>query len=126
MNRIIVDFKKLTPEILSLLVDKYPDGYDDDNVIIFKNAKNETIEAVEVRTDDTIYLVKVSSRLEISMANFDEDDHDDDDFQEPIVEISERKEIEEAEVGLDRFDEDFDEEIDDNIDYDKMDSGEEE
>ena len=126
MNRIIVDFKKLTPEILSLLVDKYPDGYDDDNVIIFKNAKNETIEAVEVRTDDTIYLVKVSSRLEISMANFDEDDHDDDDFQEPIVEISERKEIEEAEVGLDRFDEDFDEEIDDNIDSDKIDSGEEE
>ena len=126
MNRIIVDFKKLTPEILSLLVDKYPDGYDDDNVIIFKNAKNETIEAVEVRTDDTIYLVKVSSRLEISMANFDEDDHDDDDFQEPIVEISERKEIEEAEVGLDRFDEDFDEEVDDNIDSDKIDSGEEE
>ena len=97
MNRTIVDFKKLTPEILSLLVDKYPDGYDDDNVIIFKNSKNQTIEAVEVRTDDTIYLVKVSSRLETSMANFDEEDYDDDDLQELISEIPDKKRLDEEE-----------------------------
>jgi len=35
MKRIIVDFKKLTPEILSLLVEKYPDGYDDKHIIVF-------------------------------------------------------------------------------------------
>ena len=29
LKRVIVDFKKLTPEVLKLLVDKYPDGYDD-------------------------------------------------------------------------------------------------
>ena len=91
MKRIIVDFKKLTPEILSLLVEKYPDGYDDDHVIVFKNAKNETVEAVEVRTDDTIYLVKVSSKLENSMANFDEEDYDDNDFNEPISELPDKK-----------------------------------
>src|SRR5690554_5410931 len=68
MKRIIVDYRKLTPEILSLLVEKYPDGYDDDHVITFKNARNELVEAVEVKTDDTVYLVKVSSRLETSMA----------------------------------------------------------
>ncbi|HEY9185632.1 MAG TPA: hypothetical protein VIM94_09925 [Salegentibacter sp.] len=90
MKRIIVDYKKLTPEILSLLVDKYPDGYDDDQVISFKNAKNETVDAVEVKTDDTVYLVKVSTRLESTMANFDEDDYDDSDFNEPIVEIPEK------------------------------------
>lgn len=90
MKRIIVDYKKLTPEILSLLVDKYPDGYDDDQIISFKNAKNETVEAVEVRTDDTVYLVKVSTRLENTMANYDEDDYDDSDFNEPIVEIPEK------------------------------------
>ena len=97
MKRVIVDFRKLTPEILSLLVDKYPDGYDDDHVITFKNAKNETVEAVEVRTDDTIYLVKVSSSLETSMANFDEDDYEDVDFNEPISEMPERKKIDEEE-----------------------------
>lgn len=90
MKRVIVDYKKLTPEILGLLVDKYPDGYDDDQIISFKNAKNETIEAVEVRTEDSIYLVKVSTRLENSMANYDEDDYDDSEFNEPIEEIPEK------------------------------------
>lgn len=97
MKRIIVDYRKLTPEILSLLVEKYPDGYDDDHVIVFKNAKNETVEAVEVRTDDTIYLVKVSSRLESSMANFDEDDYEEADFHEPISDMPERKIMDEEE-----------------------------
>ena len=97
MKRIIVDYRKLTPEILSLLVEKYPDGYDDDHVITFKNAKNETVEAVEVRTEDTVYLVKVSSRLETSMANFDEDDYDDADFHEPISEIPEKQKSDEEE-----------------------------
>ncbi|WP_034892443.1 hypothetical protein [Gillisia sp. Hel_I_29] len=96
MKRVIVDYKKLTPEILSLLVEKYPDGYDDDQVISFKNAKNETVEAIEVRTEDSIYLVKVSTRLENTMANYDEDDYEDSDFNEPIVEIPE-KNIEEEE-----------------------------
>ncbi len=87
MKRIIVNFKKLTPEILSLLVEKYPDGYDDVHVISFKNAKNENIKAVEVRTEDTIYLVKVSQKLETSMENFDEEDYEIDEFDEPIMEI---------------------------------------
>lgn len=92
MKRTIVDYKKLTPEILGLLVDKYPDGYDDDQVISFKNAKNETVDAVEVRTEDTIYLVKVSTRLENTMANFDEEDYDDSEFNDPIVDIPEKEE----------------------------------
>ena len=92
MKRVIVDYKKLTPEILGLLVEKYPDGYDDDHIIVFKNAKNETIEAVEVRTDDSIYLVKVSTRLENTMSKFDEDDYDEDELTEPIVDLPERNE----------------------------------
>ena len=46
----------------------------DADVIRFKNAKNETVDALEVRTEDTIYLVKVSTRLADTMENFDEDD----------------------------------------------------
>jgi len=92
MKRIIVDFKKLTPEILSLLVEKYPDGYDDDHVVVFKNAQNEIVEAVEVRTSDTIYLVKVSSRLVNSMSSFDMDDYDSDEVNEPIVDLPDRNE----------------------------------
>lgn len=108
MKRIIVDYKKLTPEILSLLVEKYPDGYDDDQIISFKNAKNETVDAIEVRTEDTVYLVKVSTRLENTMANYDEDDYDDADFNEPIVEIPE-KNAEEEEIEDDMNDNDDEE-----------------
>ncbi|MEM0931298.1 MAG: hypothetical protein AAF575_06530 [Bacteroidota bacterium] len=72
LKRVIVDYKKLTPEVLKLLVEKYPDGYGDNDVINFKNLKGESIEAVEVSTHDTKYLVKISSKLERSMANFDD------------------------------------------------------
>lgn len=103
MKRVIVDFKKLTPEILSLLVEKYPFGYDDKDIISFKNLKGELIEAVEVRKDDDIYLVKVSSKLVNTMANFDEEDYDEVDFTEPIIELPEKaieEEEEEENEGL--------------------------
>ncbi|WP_306350046.1 DNA primase [Flavobacterium sp. '19STA2R22 D10 B1'] len=74
MKRVIVDYAKLTNEILTLLVERFPDGYDDSNIIRFKNAKNETIEAVEVRTEDTIFLVKVSTKLADRIENFEDDD----------------------------------------------------
>ena len=83
MKRIIVDYSKLTNEILTLLVERFPDGYDDSNIIRFRNAQNELIEAVEVRTEDTIYLVKVSTKLASRLEKFDEDD-DIDDIVEPI------------------------------------------
>ncbi|MEJ2113401.1 MAG: hypothetical protein P8X62_06840 [Flavobacteriaceae bacterium] len=94
LKRIIVDFKKLTPEILALLVEKYPDGYDEDQIISFRNINNEIIEAVEVITEDTKYLVKVSTKLAVTMENYDEDDYenyDDDDpeaVQDPEIEPS--------------------------------------
>jgi len=73
MKRIIVDYKKLTPKVLSLLTEKFPDGYGDKDIIIFDNHRNETIEAVEVKTDNTIYLVKVNSKLHYTMANYNKD-----------------------------------------------------
>ena len=76
LKRIIVDFKKLTPEVLKLLVEKYPDGYGDRDIISFRNAKSERIEAVEVVAEDTKYLVKISAKLEVTMANYDEDNYE--------------------------------------------------
>lgn len=83
LKRVIVDFKKLTPEVLKLLVERYPDGYDDRNIITFKNAQGERIEAVEVLTDDTKYLVKISAKLEYTMENYDEDDYEDFEDNDP-------------------------------------------
>ncbi|MEP5341475.1 MAG: hypothetical protein ABJL44_12165 [Algibacter sp.] len=73
MKRIIVDYKKLTPELLLRLTEKFPDGYGDNDIIIFDNHHNETIEAVEIKTKDSIYLVKVSSKLHYTMSNFNND-----------------------------------------------------
>ncbi len=89
MKRVIVDYSKLTNEILNLLVEKFPEGYDDTNIVRFRNAQNEMVEAVEVRTEDTIYLVKVSTKLANSMENFDEDD-DLDSMVEPLDDIVKR------------------------------------
>lgn len=114
MKRVIVDYAKLTNEILNLLVDKFPDGYDDSNIISFKNAKNELVEAVEVRTEDTIYLVKVSTKLADRIENYDEDDEIIlDDVVEPIK-------------GLDLDDDIDDDDDEDAIDKPDSDSGDDE
>ncbi|MEY4834167.1 MAG: hypothetical protein RI980_282 [Bacteroidota bacterium] len=112
MKRVIVEYAKLTNEILNLLVEKFPDGYDDSDIIRFKNAKNETIEAVEVKTEDTIYLVKVSMKLADRIENFDEDE----DFIAPEVSIEAIKDI-----GIEEEDEEEEEEkieLDDEEDAD--------
>jgi hypothetical protein len=83
MRNVIVDYKKLTPEVLQLLVQKYPDGYGDDDVITFKNHKYETIEAIEVVTADTKYLVKISQRLTMQMDKFDEEDYNIEEMGDP-------------------------------------------
>lgn len=83
LKRIIVDFKKLTPEILAMVVAKFPDGYDDRDIITFKNANYETIEAVEIITEDTKYLIKVSEKLEKVMEDYDEDDYEDFENNDP-------------------------------------------
>ena len=109
MKRVIVDYAKLTNEILNLLVEKFPDGYDDSDIIRFRNAKNELIEAVEVRTEDTIYLVKVSTKLADRIENYDDDEI----IDEVVVPIK----------GLDLDDDDIDDGDDDEDEaVDKPDS----
>lgn len=123
MKRVIVDYAKLTNEILTLLVEKFPDGYDDTDIIRFKNAKNETVEAVEVRTEDTTYLVKVSTKLADRIENFDEDDDelvDVDDMPAGDLEIppkvksskSKKSKVEDDMDDDDDFDDDFEDEDD--------------
>lgn len=135
MRRIIVDYAKLTGDILNLLVEKFPEGYDDSDIIRFRNAQNELIEAVEVRTDDTVYLVKVSTKLASRMEKFDEEDIDsvvepiepikgldDDDDAPSEVEEDEEEDLLKDKGGSDEDDDDEDEdeeyEVSDNFDED--------
>jgi len=92
MKRIIVELKKLTPEIFTLLTEKFPDGYYDSDIITFENHHNEIIEAVEVKTDETIYLVKVSCKLHYSMTNFSSDEMDIDELGNIVLNKEEEEE----------------------------------
>ena len=123
MKRVIVDYAKLTNEILNLLVEKFPDGYDDSDIIRFRNAKNELVEAVEVRTDDTIYLVKVSTKLSDRIENYDEDDEIIDVVVEPIkgLELDEDENDDDAEdENLDKPDTDGEDGDDDDDNFDDI------
>jgi len=81
MKRIIIDYSKLNQQILNLLIEKYPEGYDYRDIMSFQTVNGETIKAIEVRSDDSIYLVRISAKLEEAMedwseeneGNFDED-----------------------------------------------------
>lgn len=126
MKRIIVDYAKLTSNILNLLVDKFPEGYNDIDIIRFKNAQNELIEAVEVKTEDTIYLVKVSTKLASRMEKYDEEDDIDSVDQEDDIDsvIESIQPINGLDVDEDATSDDDDEEID--LLRDKGDSDEDE
>lgn len=101
MKRVIVDYAKLTNEILTLLVEKFPDGYEDSDIIRFKNIKNETVEAVEVRTEDTIFLVKVSTKLADRIENFDDDDDIDDTSDDSLDSLNDLEISDEADSDED-------------------------
>jgi hypothetical protein len=119
MKRIIVDYAKLTNEILDLLVEKFPEGYEETDVISFTNSKSELIEAVELRTDDAIYLVKVSKRLADRMESHEVEDIDLDFIDVPQVDLKEVDDDlvdDDEEFEYDKPDDDKDEDDDEGLD----------
>tara|TARA_R110002095_G_scaffold180808_1_gene158246 strand:- start:188 stop:514 length:327 start_codon:yes stop_codon:yes gene_type:complete len=72
MLRKLVGYKKLSHEVAARLIEMYPYGYGDEDIIMFKNVHGEIIEAVEVKTKDTIYLVKISKSLANFISNFED------------------------------------------------------
>ena len=76
MKRVIIDYHNLTPEMFRTIKEMYPDGYDDEDMVEFRNAKNEIIKAIEITHDDTDYLVKISKKLSLHLDNLDIDEVD--------------------------------------------------
>ena len=72
MKRLLIDYSKMDHALAAILIDSYPDGYGDEDIITIKKPNGEIIEAVELRTPDTLYLVKISKSLSNFMANFEE------------------------------------------------------
>ncbi|PWL38995.1 hypothetical protein DKG77_12275 [Flagellimonas aquimarina] len=72
MKRILIDYKKLDHKVAATLIDSYPYGYGDEDIITLKKPNGDIIEAVEVKTDSAVYLVKISKSLSKFIANFEE------------------------------------------------------
>ena len=89
MKRIIIDHSKVTDEILNIIMEDYPDGYTDRDVLKFKNHKGELIEALEIKLGDDIYLVKVGTKLDKAIDNFVEENEDEDNEPADDLEVDE-------------------------------------
>ncbi|MBU6324534.1 MAG: hypothetical protein KJS92_03525 [Bacteroidetes bacterium] len=72
-KRMVIDYKNLTDEMLALLDEQYPTGFNG-HYTKFPNSKGEIISAVRLETDDTIYLVKISAQMKqiLTEAEMDE------------------------------------------------------
>ena len=101
MKRILVDYKKLDRVLAAMLIEAYPNGYGDDDIIAFTNAKGEIVEAVELKTEDAFYLVKISKSLSNFISNFEDtiekelESKDDQMVEEPEIEMNPDQEAEE-------------------------------
>ena len=72
MTRRLIDYRKLDQQLAALLIETYPYGYGDEDIISFKNIKGDYVEAVQLKTADTLYLVKISKSLSNFIANFED------------------------------------------------------
>jgi hypothetical protein len=71
MTRRLIDYRKLDHQLAELLIETYPYGYGDEDIISFKNIQGDYVEAVQIKTADTLYLVKISKSLSNFIANFE-------------------------------------------------------
>ena len=71
MTRRLIDYRKLDHQLAALLIETYPYGYGDEDIISFKNIQGDYVEAVQIKTADTLYLVKINKSLSNFIANFE-------------------------------------------------------
>ncbi len=102
--RKIVDYSNVPETILNKMAELYPNGYEN-NIVKFPNAKGEMISAVRVETEDTIYLIKVSSQLK---QMFDDVDIDELDLSNEVDDNNSDDE-EEDQYSKDKPEEDYEE-----------------
>jgi hypothetical protein len=66
LKRIIKDYKTLSQEHIDLISEHFPNGFENDNLVSFITPKGEFIKALEIRTDEAIYLFKVDKNMRVA------------------------------------------------------------
>ncbi|MFM2316103.1 MAG: hypothetical protein RLZZ155_435 [Bacteroidota bacterium] len=73
MKRVIKDYNSITDEHAALIEAAYPNGFENENLVSFTTPKGAFIKALEIRTEDTIYLFKIDKNMKV-----DEEEGNDD------------------------------------------------
>ncbi len=66
MKRVIKDYNNLSQEHIDLITEKYPNGFENEDLVSFTTPKGAFIKALEIRTDDTIYLFKIDKNMRVA------------------------------------------------------------
>jgi hypothetical protein len=74
LKRIIKDYKSIGQEHIDLINKHFPNGFENENLISFTTPKGEFIKALEIRTEDCIYLFKIDKNMRVA-----EDENQDND-----------------------------------------------
>jgi DNA-directed RNA polymerase subunit delta len=103
-KRVVKDYNALPDEIVRAAKMKYPNGYES-SLISYTDAKGNKVSALPFETDDTYYLIRMTSseakRLVKEDDDFDDDGHLREDFAEPAEVIDE--EVEGTEEDMEEF-----------------------
>lgn len=75
MKRVIKDYTSVTKTHLELIANEFPNGFEIEDLQTFKKQDGTSFRGLEVRTEEVIYLFKITSKLLEVI-----DDHTDDSF----------------------------------------------
>ncbi|MFA9371380.1 MAG: hypothetical protein ACERIH_06680 [Labilibaculum antarcticum] len=70
MKRVIKDYKSIGPELIQGLIRTFPDGIYEDDLISVTKPNGDKINVVELRTEDTVYLIKMNQELQVRIDSF--------------------------------------------------------
>jgi hypothetical protein len=71
MKRYIKDYRTITDEHMMLIRSQYPNGFSDDDLVALKTSNGDYFDALEVRTDDALYIVRVNHDLLEMISDFE-------------------------------------------------------
>jgi hypothetical protein len=114
IKRVIKDYNTLSKEHIDLINEHYPNGFENENLVSFVTPKGQFIKALEVRTDDTIFLFKIDKNMKV------DDEENQDNEGAAMSEFESFK----GGGGDDEDLEDMDDSDDDDVDMAEDDGGE--
>ncbi|MFM1931952.1 MAG: hypothetical protein RL226_1255 [Bacteroidota bacterium] len=82
MKRVIKDYKSITPEQLALIAKEFPEGFAVEDLVTFKKPDGESFKGLEIKTEDTLYLFKIDTRMLEVIDEYTDDDFTLDTFSE--------------------------------------------